>query len=911
MHFIDDEDFEVSYERAKTLDVSVREYIGHVNERIEKIDEEVDWLRENPSSDFWQDLKNRVTKFTKEDLALSAEPYLNYIKMKKERENMLETETLSDDTAAAALQVSKDVFNELVNDEVTNAATELMNIKMATASILDNVIIGSVCQDGSFRIEKEDVTGKSNLFIGMMNDMRRDLYNISCDNSTGAPSYDMKRSQQIIDVVKKTATPCDDWRAIPQSVLRLMDALRDFTYDRAKLKPLVQAEKAHWKGTSFSKISTLVCPNIDFIVHLKIFPRKVLRASLIIGGSSSGRLAIWVAPWSMSEPYLAAVTPELPKRERGPVVDIKEGTLNNSQILYLLGNGHVRVWSLNEIPKPTTKKATHSSYMFPVDRGAYVPHSPASIFHMVPADMNMPVSKNASVVKAITNRGNAGEKKVESSDAALGVQTGLQPSSISFHPSLSLLGLNSAILVGSEGGDMIKFNIDTKNSAVDAPIVHLPPFIDREYTHPANARNDVVIARSLPNTKGNKVFRELFHFHKTKIVFIDIAMKTSDKIITVDQNGTLAVWKYAPQYFEQKFWFRPESSFALDFNRTEFQNASDMEPCAAPSELLEKKLLKVRLRDKDADNNLLEEYFPHKVKDKDEVYICQTDVKTEQKKWFCKSGISVLYFARFDDVRSSNDGTRIFFMVSYSTDIKFKSGKSFNSLVGFDTENLKFDPPFVKFQIDANDSICNYHIGPIISETLTRFAFIHTKTTLRVISLETAAEIVDETFPFKTKLLNFNPLMSALCPTQRLLAFGRVEDARIVIYNLSRQEDSSSNLLNQAVTEGLRSDPQYLQQLAISTNGRSALDFNRADKSLIDQFIRQIINECFDEALHISDADFSKKMKGDFLKGFYGEDSKLGVVLPVAWPSEICIANLLNDTTMEMYNKFLQEEKVT
>ena len=802
--------------------------------------------------------------------------------MKKERESILEAETLNEETALAALQVSKDVFNELVKDELASLATELINIKAVTSSILDNLIIGSVCQDGSFRIDKEDVTGKSNLFIGMMNDTRRDLYGNSCSNIMGTPSYDVKRSQQLIDSLKKTVTPSDEWRAIPETVLHVMDALRDFTYDRSKLKPLVQAEKRYWKEISLNKVSTLVCPSIDFIVHVTVLPRKVMDASLIIGGSSSGRLAVWVAPWSATEPYLAAVTPELPKRERAPVVDIKEGTLNNSQIVYLLGNGHVRVWSLNEIPKPAAKKATHSSYMFPNDKSAYVPHAPASIFHLVPADMNMPVSKNASVTNAIAKRdkGDKGDKKQDSSDSVLGTQAGLKPTSVSFHPSLSLLGLNSAILVGSDGGDMIKFNMDTKNSAVDAPILYLPPFIDREYTHPANARNDVVIARALPNTKGNKVSRELFHFHKTRIVFIDIVMKTSDKIITVDENGTLAVWKYSAHFFEQKFWFRPEASFALDFSRLEFENASAMEACAVPSEALEKKLLKVRIRDNDEDSSMSEEYHPFRVKDRDVVYVCKTDQKTEQKKWFSKNGTVVQYFARFDDVRSSSDGTRMFFMVFYSSDSKFgNSGKNFNSLVGFDTENLKFDPPFVKFQISPNDSICDFHIGPIVSDTLTRFAFIHTKSSLRVISLETAAEIVDETFPFKCKIQNFNPIVSALCPTQRMLAFGSVEDARIVIYDFVRQKESSANSLDSGVFDGLRLDPQYLQKFAVNTNGRSALHFNRSDKTLVNNFIIEIITECLDEASLIVEAHFSKKLRTAYLKGIYGDES-LGVIAP-------------------------------
>lgn len=72
------------------------------------------------------------------------------------------------------------------------------------------------------------------------------------------------------------------------------------------------------------------------------------------------------------------------------------------------------------------------------------------------------------------------------------------------------------------------------------------------------------------NKKGNSVYRELFHFHKSKIVFIEIIMRKSNYIMTIDEKCVLAIWNYSPDYFEGKSWFRPQYTSHLDFQMQVF-----------------------------------------------------------------------------------------------------------------------------------------------------------------------------------------------------------------------------------------------------------------------------------------------------------------------------------------------------
>jgi hypothetical protein len=245
------------------------------------------------------------------------------------------------------------------------------------------------------------------------------------------------------------------------------------------------------------------------------------------------------------------------------------------------------------------------------------------------------------------------------------------------------------------------------------------------------------------------------------------------------------------------------------------------------------------------------------------------------------------------------------------------------SLVGFDLISLKFNPPFVKFQIDANDSICSFHIGPVVLETLTRFAFIHTKAAMRVISLETASEVVNDTFPFKTRgAQNFAPLLSALCPSQRMFAFGSVDDTRIVLYDLlcnsssnssSSSSSNSDTFLTRDAVDALRSDPQYLRQLAVSTRGglssSDSSHFNRFERTLVEQFLLEIVMDCLEAASLIVEAKTTKKLKEDYLKGFYGNDM-LGVVKPTSWPDPISsgdVSRLYSDEGLAEYGEFLEK----
>ena len=48
-----------------------------------------------------------------------------------------------------------------------------------------------------------------------------------------------------------------------------------------------------------------------------------------------------------------------------------------------------------------------------------------------------------------------------------------------------------SFMVGTNGGDCYKINMDFREVSIDTRIVYCPPFVDMEYIHPMNAATPV------------------------------------------------------------------------------------------------------------------------------------------------------------------------------------------------------------------------------------------------------------------------------------------------------------------------------------------------------------------------------------------------------------------------------------
>ena len=138
-------------------------------------------------------------------------------------------------------------------------------------------------------------------------------------------------------------------------------------------------------------------------------------------------------------------------------------------------------------------------------------------------------------------------------------QPGKFPCQVAFHPSLTFCGRNPSIMVGTDGGDLIKFNMDFRINDLDAPILNITPFVDSEFVHPMNANSisEIYLNPAKKDRRGNAVYRELFYYHKSPIVFLGVLNRHSNELVSIDEDGYMAIWLYAKEEFKERRVFAP------------------------------------------------------------------------------------------------------------------------------------------------------------------------------------------------------------------------------------------------------------------------------------------------------------------------------------------------------------------
>lgn len=296
----------------------------------------------------------------------------------------------------------------------------------------------------SLDLETLDQTGKQSVYLGGIKDFRRISYKDGVVNIKNNLFYKISRSQQLVSYrERKNLTQVKYWPSITQHVDSAIETLYSSPTDNLVDKELLKnIEIDYWKKVSLkpSLKTPILFPKVSGqVIIFKIFPKLLQKVSLLICGTQYGRLVIWSIPWSGDSPSLVAVTPNLPRNERSKVIDIKEGISGSGQIISLLESGYVRVWLLNSISK-ASKKPSHSFFMFPMNSNEFPPNAPSCLFAASPLDMNLPTSLHPSIMNATEHS--------FLSNVNMKPQTGTKPTSIIFHPSLTILGRHTSILIG-------------------------------------------------------------------------------------------------------------------------------------------------------------------------------------------------------------------------------------------------------------------------------------------------------------------------------------------------------------------------------------------------------------------------------------------------------------------------------
>ncbi|RYH13308.1 hypothetical protein EON65_35960, partial [archaeon] len=169
-----------------------------------------------------------------------------------------------------------------------------------------------------------------------------------------------------------------------------------------------------------------------------------------------------------------------------------------------------------------------------------------------------------------------------------------QPTICQFLPVYNVDHKVTSVLLGCNDGDIFKANTYAlKRSKLSHPVQpQYPVFVETEYANPfittkgyilQNSANHPTVASAFPLTprsprpedkvNADKVFRELFHYHRSPIILIhplhNLASKEV-KFLSIDDDGYVCLWKYSADHFQGVCWFVPLLTAKIDFSFDEY-----------------------------------------------------------------------------------------------------------------------------------------------------------------------------------------------------------------------------------------------------------------------------------------------------------------------------------------------------
>ena len=652
------------------------------------------------------------------------------------------------------------------------------------------------------------------------------------------------------------------------------DLHEDLNFESLKLK-----EREHVARISPSILSNARLNNnirIGRVTCMRFLsPQYPQQRSLLVSGTSAGRLMVRSVDWTTIRPdqSIVSISPPGKKGSRGDIVDIRSSHFSSDTIVCLTSRGHVTVWSLHCISgllKTTMWSSRKSSLSASTKSHSKVRvNNLIQLFELKSTDMNFSYNRGPNDPDDGPNLFD-GFRKTR--------QVFALPLLCCFHPSVNILSNQKSFLLGFSNGDIVKCNMDNVVASADSPILYPDqPTVEKEYIHPNAAPKGFILTSGRMEKKGNKVFREIFHYHKTRIIFLDILSCQPGSVISIDANGKLAIWRYDNTFLCGKYWFRPQSSIDLDFNFCNYIPKG--EPINKSPTDEESRELKLRIRKTitvDGEDIIREIYYPvHSEDDSGMLQYCCDISDSNHRTWTASSVSSETIKYELQSSKISTDTTEMVLHISCT-----QGEIEYNALVTILLDKMQFLFPIIRFECSPADGVVDYCAGPLNRETLSRFIFVLTKvSTIRVFSSRTGQELE---IPFPQEK-DFKPLTIAVCHSQRCVALSDPTRDYIVCFLLSHLFDGSQNDKVE-IEEKLfprDRDRSLIDCIAISTihNSPSPPGSKSIYSNEVENIVSDIVGDIISRSVKYSERAFRAQMVNDVCEGF-----GLGVIQPTSWP---------------------------
>lgn len=541
---------------------------------------EVQWLNGDWSS-YWTNLETRM-KVKDQTRAILLEDANRFVKYAAEKNSWLDrTESYYYENRPHSLRmVAEIIIEELVADLTRDIARQTVKTAVQAVSFLSGPAAKAMMNINEETRRTIKRTGRLQIFGGAMEDfvVNRNNFLDDCDEDVGNNfSRFLLNSQELLENKHSPLLPPHSERQFKTVHIVAMEG---FTI-LSKLKKLRKTEQDHMSGFSFHllQISPLLAKHSGVSAVICSSDAELKQSLLYAGGNDSG-VSVWQINWDDGTAQQMGFSDPRSKVDKSPIIRLDAMKSDNHSVVAQTAKGNVYLWDLQPLfDSPTESPRQACLFPFSFASNARVVHAELAfksgsgdLQYFFPEDI---VTRLSPYPESRTF--------VQNLKARLGFSSApsMIPRSLSTTCAFSLLNTEkklTSVLVGTSDGDIFKVNTDYANPLRDKPLLNAESvFVQRELANPQSSLQGSILQAAVKEKSGNKVLRELFHFHRHPITVLhrvgslsNSEQRRVERFVSIDSEGFIALWNYDPQYFHGVCWFVPERFGKISFQIDEF-----------------------------------------------------------------------------------------------------------------------------------------------------------------------------------------------------------------------------------------------------------------------------------------------------------------------------------------------------
>ena len=421
----------------------------------------------------------------------------------------LEVGRKNDELVQLSLDIERSLLSDVIFEAAKETANEIMEFGAQTRNMLDGIMLES------FDLQSQSYGQNRGALLGnALSQMKKEAQRkgnvwahsqaFHAKDGLQAPEIAVADEEDTFDGTFLSFHGISPFNQIPDESLPPEQV--DF----------INKESEFWMGNTID-LSTLPLPRrYKGISCSALSPNE----SLIALGTVQGDIVIW---------DLSLYPPRILRTSQGKntVIAQLQWSLDSSQVVSVNEHGTVNIWSLADtVSVPYEVKSFE-----PVEQNlGFKPSALISLLTLQPSDF-------------FFTQGPFTDSKDLTSE----------PSAVAFHPSASLLGKQSYLIVGLRNGNILRLKyIKDTSSILSIPQVQ-----------PTNGTTHFI---------GKDVEAELFKSHQHRIVLISFVNNISP-MVTVDDMGFINLWEYSNESLSGFGWFVPSIKYRLKMSTVTYQPA--------------------------------------------------------------------------------------------------------------------------------------------------------------------------------------------------------------------------------------------------------------------------------------------------------------------------------------------------